>query len=249
MEINKISPQAPTVEQIEQLRNCIFTYDEVQKAGLQQMFHQYVGQKMIVNYKTVLKQRVRVRGVGIMKFKAKYGIPKSVELYTFVRDKETSAYKMLEELFRKRTEWIRLVDNVDCDRTDRVIEDSVRAAERRKTKNIEKQIEDEVSWLKGRKVETKLTQPFICGECGGTNYKLMNGQKVCPNCGVGFHVQTSGPGPRAIKRPKRKFRRVEYLNGKVLVVSKEGTLVEPVVHKGVMDIQDHDGWLSGKGVM
>jgi len=232
-----------------ELKNTIFTYDEIVNREWKSAFKLYYEQGLIVEYSKVLKQRVKVRGVGIVRFKQKYNIPKDVEIYTFVRDKETKEYKELERLWAKRVAWIQMVDRVSCDRVDRLVEDGVRVAERRKTKSIDRQIVEEVEWLKSKPKVPKPKEPFVCGECGGTTFKVNKGQKVCTNCGVGFNLPSAGPGPRAIKRSKRKFRKVEYLDGTTLVLDKEGQLVKPLERNGVMEIHDNDGWVSGKGVM
>jgi len=240
----EMEKQLPEHLQILELKDCVFTYDEVTKRGLQNAFQLYCRQRLIVEYSKVIRQRVKVRGVGIAKFKQKYNVPKGTALYTFVRDHETKEYKELERLWVKRIAWIQMVDRVNCDRVDRVVEDSQRATERHKTKSIDKQIVEEVEWLKGAKVQPRTKGPFICKECGGTTYRVNKGQQACTSCGVGFNTQSAGPGPRVIKRPKRKFKRVEYINGDVKVLSKEGQLTN-----GVMEVYGHEGWMSGKGVM
>jgi len=174
---------------------------------------------------------------GGARFRQKHGIAKGTSLYSFVKEEDTREFKMLEELWRKRVEWIRLCDSVNCDRTDRVVEDGQRAAERRKTEHIERQIEDEMEWMKGPKRVTK--EPFICRECGSTTFKVKNGQQACTSCGVGWTVASMGPGPRAIKKGKRKVRRVEYINGAVMEL-------QPKVWTSVTS---KDGWSTGKGVM
>lgn len=232
-----------------ELKGKVFTYSECVKNGYSRAFKRYYDRGLIVEYKKVLKQRMKVRGVGIGKLKKKYGIPKEIEIYTFVRDHESKEWKELEELWRKRIAWIQIVDNVNCDRVDRVVEDSQRAAERRKTKSIDRQIRGEEEWMRTPKKVIRAKEPFVCSECGGTTYKVRNGQQACTSCGTGWHLQTPGPGPLAIRKPKRKFRRVEYRNGKTLVLDKEGKLVQPETKGWTLDIKDNQGWLSGKGAM
>lgn len=246
-----VSPSANLPEHLAilDLKGKVFTYSECTKFGWTKAFQLYYGQGLIVEYKKVLKQRVRVRGLGIGKFKKKFGIPKEVEIYTFVRDIETKEYKELEALWQRRIEWIQMVDRVTCDRVDRVIEDSQRAAERRKTKSIDRQIKGEEEWLRTPKKVLKRMEPFVCSECGGTTYRVRNGQQACTQCGVGWHLPRPGPGPVAIRKPKRKFRRVEYRNGQTLVVDKEGKLVEPTIKGWTVEVKDNQGWLSGKGAM
>jgi len=210
-----------------QLKGKIFTSDEC--AEWKDAFVHYWTQGLIKEKK------------GGARFRIKHGIAKGTTLYVFVKEENTKEFKMLEELWRKRVEWIRLCDSVNCDRTDRVVEDGQRAAERRKTEHIERQIEDEVEWMKGPKKATVRKEPFMCRECGGTSFKIKNGQQACTHCGVGWTVASMGPGPRAIKKTKRKVRRVEYINGAVMVLEQKV--------KGWADVDTKDGWTTGKGVM
>lgn len=202
------------------LKGKIFTADECTK------FIQYYTQGLIKEKK------------GGARFRKLHGIAKGVGLYAFVKEEDTKEWKELEELWRKRVEWIRLCDSVNCDRTDRVIEDGQRASERRKTEHIERQIEDEVEWMKGPKRVTMRKEPFVCKECGGTTFKIKNGQQACTHCGVGWTVASMGPGPRAIKKTKRKTRRIEYINGAVVVLDQNWS-----------EVSTKEGWSTGKGVM
>lgn len=255
-----------------ELKGKVFTYSECEKNGYSGAFKVYYSQGLIVEYQKVLKQRIKARGVGVGKLKKKYGIPKDVEIYTFVRDHESREWKELEELWCKRIEWIQMVDRVNCDRVDRVVEDSQRSVERRKTKSIDRQLRAEEEWLMSpKRVEKKKLEPFVCTNCKGTTFRIMNGQQVCTSCGVGWNTQSAGPGPLAIRKPKRKFRRVEYRDrtviegvevvegkerkkvgwkkGDVLVLDKEGKLVQPEIKGWTVEVKDHNGWLSGKGAM
>lgn len=233
------------------LRGTIFTYDEITKNGWENTFQRYCAQGLIVNYEKVLKRRIRVRGIGIVKVKEKYGIPKKIDIYTFVRETETKEYKKLEILWRRRIEWIQMVDRVNCDRVDRVIEDSIRVADRRKSQRIERQIKEEEEFFGGkRKIQEGRKEFFVCPICSGNQFKTKNGQCACVKCGIGWNIQSAGPGPQVIHKPKRKFRRVEYKDGKVLVLDKDGHLVPPAPTKGwSAQVTDNNGWLSGKGSM